>query len=549
MFSRVLLAFLLAAPAARAAEPSFTAQAQPLSRLLADVRAFVKVVAGPEGDRALEGMDKGIKEALGEKGFEGLDLNRHLAAYGTLAADPAKSSAVLVLPTTGDKDFLDLLGRIKLKATAVDGKAGLHRVEPAPPAGGLPVPVYLRLVEGAAYLSVNDPKGASLDPAGLPAAETLVKLEDQALVTVRANPAALPAKVVRQPFEMFDQLRKGGRNGGGRGMFAMGPMEFLVLPYLLVIPQHLDAVLADAQEVAVRLSLPAAELAVELSVTPKPGTGLAAAIAGYRPPANRFAGLLPKSPAVGAALTLPFSVAKARDGGLEFLDVADKEKQNAPPPVRPVLDELIKGLRRTVSAGDVDFAGAMTGVDEKGRTHAVAAVTFDDPSGIEKALRGMVKGLPEEVAKGVTFDAAKAGAVGLHTVKVGPGLDPEMRKMFGDEALVCVAFTPTAVFAAIGPDPVPVVTAALAVKAGPAKPLDVLVNPNRLHKVVVTAEGEEDGKRFEQILGTEDRTLSVVSVAAEGGAAFRVRLTLSPLFLPRAVARTAPAAAPAALGR
>src|SRR3954452_7903941 len=84
---RSFLAFasLLIASAAVRAEPpkpAVVVQAKPVSRLLGDFRDLVRQVAGPaEAEKAIKGINNGIKEALGEQGFEGLDTNRPFGGY------------------------------------------------------------------------------------------------------------------------------------------------------------------------------------------------------------------------------------------------------------------------------------------------------------------------------------------------------------------------------------------------------------------------------------------------------------------------------------
>ena len=60
-------AVALAAPAAApAADPPITFQAQPAGRMLNDARVIAKMIGG---DAAVKDMEKGLKEAFGEKGF------------------------------------------------------------------------------------------------------------------------------------------------------------------------------------------------------------------------------------------------------------------------------------------------------------------------------------------------------------------------------------------------------------------------------------------------------------------------------------------------
>jgi hypothetical protein len=540
LFAPVLLAAFAAPPAATAPNgPAFIAQAQPVSRLLADAREFVKVVAGPQqAARALKQFDDGLQNSLGEKGLEGLDLNRHLAAYATLAEQPEKSTVVLVLPITGEKEFIELLDRLpgNLKGIPVDGKKGLLRLDAR--VGPPPVPVFMRLVENNAYISINDPEGDLLDPAKLLAPESLLDLGDQAQLTIRAYPSRLPAKLIKLPFEKFDEFRKSLKNDTA-ALVGLGAMEILALsPFVLFLQQHVDAVLADGQEVALRYTLtPNADLGLELGVTAKPGTKLATSIASLPPGTNRFASLVPKDAAFGLTLTLPVGVPQLRDGALDVLAMAEKGIAEAPPPTRPVLAELIKGLARTAKAGDADIAGAFLAPNAKGEFHTVWAASFENPRGVEDALRALVKDLPEEAKKIVELDIETVNGVKLHRISLEKaGLEEWMKKVFTDKAALGLAFTPKAVYATIGPDPVHVMKTILEAKPGPAKLLDLTCNFQSFHKMTLAADGERGAKRIEALFTKDDRTISVMSLSAQGGAEFKLKFTFSPLFLPRAMA-------------
>jgi hypothetical protein len=290
-------------------------------------------------------------------------------------------------------------------------------------------------------------------------------------------------------------------------------------------------------QAALRLSLtPTSGMAAEVTVIPKPGTKLAASIAGVGPVTNRLASVVPADPAAGLALTVPFSIPELRDGALDLLKLAAKGKDEAPPAMKPGIEELIKGLERTVKAGDADFAIALLAPKDRG-SHVVAAVSFDDPSGLEKLIRTFAGTLPAEIKETIKFDVEKVHGASLHTWKLGNGLlDREMTRMFSEDATVCVATTPKAIYFAIGPDPIPQVKQALAAKPKLAEYLTSTANLNRMAKVVEAAGGPRDGAQFRRFMGDQDETMTILSISAKGGSEFRLRLELNPRFLPRAMA-------------
>src|SRR6185503_7384912 len=103
-FRLTLAALLLGAGLASAEppKPAVVVQAKPVSRLLGEVREMARQVGGPNGgERLVKEFEQSLKDALGEEGFEGLDINRPLAAYAVLKEKPEDCRLVLVIPVTG----------------------------------------------------------------------------------------------------------------------------------------------------------------------------------------------------------------------------------------------------------------------------------------------------------------------------------------------------------------------------------------------------------------------------------------------------------------
>ena len=88
-YALVLTAAALFAPSdVRAADPPITFQTQPLDRLLGDLRIAADLVGG---EKVVKAFNDGIKAQLGEKGFEGLDLNKPIVGYVILGPSPKTS--------------------------------------------------------------------------------------------------------------------------------------------------------------------------------------------------------------------------------------------------------------------------------------------------------------------------------------------------------------------------------------------------------------------------------------------------------------------------
>ena len=58
---------------------------------------------------------------------------------------------------------------------------------------------------------------------------------------------------------------------------------------------------------------------------------------------------------------------------------------------KPLLEELFKGLIRTVKTGEFDVVGAVRGPDKNDWYTALGAIAFEDPSKLEKEFKTFVE--------------------------------------------------------------------------------------------------------------------------------------------------------------
>jgi hypothetical protein len=544
------LTFALAPAAVAAAppKPTVVVQAQPVGRVVNDLRDLVRLVSGPKGSDAAKQFQKALEDALGEKGFEGLDINRPLAAYVTVREAFDTSSIVLVVPVTTEKEFVGLLERLKVTAAPVAGKDGLYTLEFV--RDPFPHPSHARVANGWAYVCLNGDEVA--DPANLvPPAEVLDPGE-QAHLAIRLYPDRFPAKLLKDWLAEMDKL------AGDAKQFAVGFTE----PHVgaafgttldegtKLIRRLAEGLHADAQEVAIRLRLDplTGTQTEELTVVPRPGTALAKAIASRTPTPNRFAGLVPPDAAAGVVGQLPAFTPEVRVMWAGWLGAMKGEAQkSADDAFKPLLAEAFDGLARAAKAGDTDLAAAVLGPDKDGAFTLVAALAFDDPGKLEKELRALARHPASK--KTITLDVDKVGDVAVHKIAVGKLLpSPEngadlptvttwigLLKAFGKDPAVCVAMTPKAVYMAAGPDPVAALKAAVAAKPGPAPAVGVGANPARVRKLVEAAGGTAAGKAFAAAFGTADKRTELFSLTLEGGPVLRVRWVSNTALLARMV--------------
>jgi hypothetical protein len=325
-------------------------------------------------------------------------------------------------------------------------------------------------------------------------------------------------------------------------MIVVGPVFDMAARYLELSK--------DAKEAALRLFLDpgTADLSVELTLAANPGTPLDKVISGKRPTANKFNGLLTPDTAAGFKTRLPFFNDELRNSAVKGLESLQKQVVNLGPPTSDFLDEVLKGLIRTVKTGEFDIAGGLRGPDKNGLFTGVLAIAFEDPSAVEKQLKKLVEAqAPAEVKDLIKWDAAKAGNVSIHRFDISKaggggfifGGGEDMKRAFGENVSIAFAFAPKGIFLAIGPDPVTAVKDLLALKPAPSPVLDIVLNASRLGKFTAAVGDDQAAATVAEVLGKEDKLVSAASLAITGGKELKVTFAINLRLLPRAFLYTA----------
>jgi hypothetical protein len=523
----------VAAQADKAGGPAVTIQLAPLGKSLADVKSMVRVVAG---DAPVKQMEESLEKALGEKGFDGVDLLRPTVGYVNLDKvesfeNPKDFSGVLLVPVTEEKAFVEFLKRIKLDVEPVPGLDGLYRIDPKDEPA--PFPIRLRFADRYAHIALNLKDDAVAAGKLVPPAK-LVNPAERGLFAYTTHydrmPKALVEQSTKQLEQIVEQLKQAPLPPG-----AATSLTDAVTSLLKMNEQMYHE--GEAAVVRMVYEPTTAEVVYETTLKGKPNTALAKEIAARKPTTHRFAGLVGDATAAGLLAQVPTFTPEVRDAIASGLDAARKAAaQEAPEEYRATADEALAGLDRTVKSGEFDIGAALNGPDKNGHFTLVAGVSFDDPSKLEKELRALLKNAPEDVRKRIKLDAAKAGDVSVHRIEAGPELPQDAHKVLSEKASVCVALAPKAIYLTFGPAAVEAIQAAVAAKPAPAKALDLVVNPARVQKLAATIDPQA-GEMVAKGLGTEDKRVSALSIAVEGGDELRVRVAVALKVLPRAFAQ------------
>ncbi len=530
---------LMLLPGARAADPPIVFQTQPLGRVLSDLRAAAKIVGG---DEAVKGLNNAIKEGLGEKGFDGLDNGRPIVGYVVLAAKLEESCGVFALPVTGEKDFLEFFERaMKQKPEAVENEKGLYL---------LPVPnpelkAYLRFSEQYAYIGLGKDPLPHLEAKALIPMPKLFDPAERGLVAVKIHFDRIPLGVKLGLPKLFEDLKTGFMEGF-RGQAPPGAEDLLknVVPEYEKLLNRYAKLSQGADVLAARLllDLPTTTVSAELSLNAKPDSELSKAIAARKPTTNQFAALL-TSPdtVVGFKARLPLFEEEIRSAAAAGLEAGAKEAGNVAPTMetKALVEELFKGLVRTVKKGEFDLVGAVRGPDKNGWFSAVGAVAFEDPAALEKELKKVIeKEAPPEFQEGIKWDAAKVGNVNIHTMKIkDEGFFNPGKVLGGADCMVAFAFAPKGIFAAIGPDPIPMLKEALAVKPTESPVLEIVANPARMRKLInKVAPDDPETPQIQGLFDDDDKLISGLSLSITGGKELKANFSMNLKGLPRVIA-------------
>ncbi|HSQ56402.1 MAG TPA: hypothetical protein VLM40_11735 [Gemmata sp.] len=520
--------------------PPIVFQAQSVGRIFDAFRTAANLAGG---EKAAKSINKTLQEMFGEKGLEGLDLNRPIVGYVILAPKPEDITAVIALPVVGEKEFLELCDRINRVKMKVDEKdKTLYHLPPLNPR----YKAMLRLMDGYAYIAYGFNPAKHIEAKALVPMPKLFDPSETGIFAGRAYFDRIPDEVKKAAPSLFAEVKKtmfGGSWGNVIRVFRF-PGEQMAASKL--VDEQIDKLLArlaklssGADILSVRLNLDpqAGAFVAETAIKPKPGSELARMIAAWKPTTNRFGAIAAHPDTVfGLRTRLPLFLEElqtAANGTVEGL--AKAGSLVAPADARPTIDELVKGIVRTVKSGEVDIAVAVRGPDKDGWFTAVGALAFEDPSNLEKELRKYIeKEAPREVQDNLKWNAASVEKVNIHTFKIPAGGGFFFGKQFGDAPVMAFAFAPRGVYFAMSPDPVPVLKDALTQKPVEAPVVDLVANHARVRKLIrKMAPNAAEAARVEEWFGKEDKLASIASLSVAGGTELTIKFTLDMRGIPR----------------
>ena len=524
---RAILAFALAAMFALfagAEPPALVVQSRSAGAIIGEAKALAKLAGDPFADD----FDDWLETTFGDDGLKGVDLSKPLIVYASLTGNAAEAKLFAIVPITKEIEFLELLERLDRVATADPKDKSLYRIGEDDDADVL----YFRFHRGCAYFVFNGgPK--DLDTKTLPDAKDLSNANDPVLLSATFRPGSTDAAFRKTALEMLS-----------KAVEELGAFPFLTPAMAKVLGEWgqsfeplAKGVLADGESITVRLDREpgAKDLSVEIAVMPKKGSALAKDIGARKPAVNRFGGLATWSDAAAVLLLQqPNWNAEARKALGDSLKVLASELAGQyGKELEFGLVAFLDGMIPPAKAGALDFGAVLTAPDKSGFGGAALSLSNSDPAALLKSLAGWATNPPEEFgasrdefAKAVKLNAAKAGELAIHTVAFRAFLPDNFKALFGEDAILAIAFDKDALYVAFGTNAVDLLRRLPALKSGDAGAFDLRVNPKKLAGwPKADLEGIVDLVR--DTLGAADELAPVARLTVAGTGELKIRAELS----------------------
>jgi hypothetical protein len=510
LFALVAMVGLVAAPSAAwskddagSTEPALTVRLKSVDDAIDSGVNLVSAMVDKSMARGF--VKQSIEDRLGAKGLKGLDTRKPLGLYGNLATDLISSPVVFVLPITDEDDFLDLLARAQVKVEKAED--GVHKFM----APNTPFPGYLRFANQYAYLTVRD--SSAIAPAKLLKPAQLFPAREDSLVVANLRIDRVPDPLKKK---MLDEMAKSKliRQNKSNETEAQTAFNRKLGDKF---EELMKTVLQDGREVELRLD---PRLTMDLSLTAKQGSSLAADIAELGQRKSRFGGL--KVNDVALSLFLHVSVPEDLRQPLDALidegikDAVDKEPDEAK---RKILSGLFKALGPTLKGGEYD--GAFVLRAPLGEKHAtlVAGLALKDGIAVERAFRDAIKKLPEASQAMIKLDADSADGVKIHRLEeaiLNSNNEKENKnrqRVFGKNPIY-IAISRDAFFATMGANGLSELKQALAVRPQTSPPVRFALSLPRFGELAADTPQQRDIMK----------KLGEVGITLEGGPSLKFRM-------------------------
>lgn len=501
--------------------PAVVGQAKSLNDLLEMTKTLVKNVAG---DELYKQFEQHALPNLDPKKLPGIDPKRPFGLYGTIDADLAKCRAVIMVPVTSERDFLDMLEQSDIPVNKGKEPGTFEFVTPP----DVPFPIVGRIHKEYAYIAIG---GADvLDTKALLEPRDVINDKEKSVAYLALRLDRVPPETKKALVGMLrehtEQLPEAIPEPELKAAFIA--VRNLGLRWLKMLGE-------EGKELAFRLDADTktGDLALEMTLDPQPKTPLAEAIAKRKPTTNAFASLVGDDAVQRVYISAPLFADEGTEALIHLMDFGDKSfaqgPGGAPPEAVAALSALFKSLKATLKSGEMDLAAALRGPNKDGLYTAVGAVHCKEGAQLEKAIRDVVKVLPGQAGSYFKFDAHKVAGLSVHEIDLTAEASEIPKTLFGNEGNKgYFAFGKDALYASYGPDGLKLLKEAIEAKPGPAAVFDNTSDPKRAKEFLkkLFPPGNPNAGAFGPGF-SEIAAMGGMKVTVDGGERLKVRATFN----------------------
>jgi hypothetical protein len=398
--------------------------------------------------------------------------------------------------------------------TITKGDDGIYTV--SSPAA--PVEAFFTVADGYAYITAM--RKESIAPGTRMSAAKLLPADDRTLVgvTLRIDQIDDNLKQIAL-LQLENQMAAEKERKAPNETSAQSKLKAEMIDH---VSRQIKSLLKDGRALDVQWTVDrkADDLAVQLSLTAKPGTPLAQDIASQSSKASRFGWLAGAAGQAALNLAVP---AELRAGLSAVMDEGFKQSQaREKDPIKNAhAQKVYDTLGPTLKAGQLDVMGGIAGPDAGGKFTLFGGVKVTDSPSVERLVRELIPQIPDPRAKdAIKLDAETVAGVKAH--KVMPyNLDDDAKRVFGPGATALIAFPPDAVVVAFGADAGGMLKQLLAAKGRVGGPFTGEAAVGRL--ALVGKNSADVSKKVAAEVFGQDLQADLVRFTVEGGAALQLR--------------------------
>lgn len=490
------------------AAPTVLLRVKSFETLIENAKVIAKAVDQAEVGNQLDAM---IKAQVGEKGLDGIDTKRAWGFYANVTPDLSDPSAVLMVPISNEKAFLEFLKNLNYPAKKDDD--GVYIIDQFV----APVQIGFRIANKYAYITADNFNAIKEKNVLTPG--QVFRRGDTSDISGNLRMDQIPEQFRQIAISKMEEelaKEKMKEEPGETPLERKFRQEFIDF-----FGQQVADFLRGGKDVGIAFDInPKTEIVtLETSLSGKKTSRLAANISSMAETKSIFGGLSKESSLSSISnFKIPSSIQKVLDPMITEGMKKALEKENDPAK-REQLETVLKAIEPTLRAGIVNGAAVINAHDD-GQATLVIGVRVTNGKKIESAVKKVVKSLPAKEREKLKIDAEKIGDVNVHVLEVAEGYDAQAKKLFGTTPAY-LAFKPNAMMMTLGKDAKAALASALEAKANAGPVFQVEMNMMQLAALAAKSKSEKEiAKKI-----FSEKSPGVIRMTVEGGPMMRVRFS------------------------